>query len=1340
MSKSSETSQENELSNPHSGETPDAGNAVAGPAQANPAAPGEGDAGFVPRVAELNEEINRLYGKMHGLDAALRESDDRARQIEEKREAIAELQGQIEEKNREIDRLQNNIDGLQGSLHDHAQQFKEQLKDKQAEIGELEEKVSEREQEISRLHGHVEEKGLVINQLTEQLDQRNQEVTGLHGDIEDRQQTIVRMEGELGELDTCLKQGKERSDTLLEEKQELITRLEWKVKEKYKEITQLHGKVHDLGDELRYSEERAEQLQEEKGRVTDELEGRISEKEQEIAGLNQRNGDMAEQIANLTGQLDEQAQTITGLEQQIVDLQNSLRFVEEQAEQRLEEKQREIAGLHEQIEELNAALHVSEEQAARQLAEKGDEITRLVADLEEKDQVLARLHASAAAKDEVIDGLEESIQQLNMSMRTVEEQAARELESKQQEVTELEWSVKDKNSEISELHGNIRDLSAELSASQDQAEEQLEAKSRDMEQLENRIQLLQQEQRESAEQSGQELQEKRKLVSQLQAREEHLNKALHDSKQGAAEQLAEMTRKLEDKIQTISGLEQQLEAQEASMSARVENENRELQLKDRTIGELTAQLEEQAEELTGLHGTIRDIGAELEARQANRAALVKEHEQEARQFKDKVNQQSFELQSLAEHARQNQEEQAQAICELEEKLKQQTEASNGDAGIIAHELEEQQEIIKQLDEQLKEKDDEIGKLNSTLEDLNARLEEGGARVADEARKHSSEVSQLKAQLKQKTVETRDSARLAAQQLKEKDRVIKDKAQLIGQLEDQVRDLEVAVHSATETAEQLKQEAGRPQGQLEKPGRTDSTEQDEVSPAESRDRSDSASSQKEQEVARFQGKEVARLQQHIQELKIALSEKAERMRSKKQENEGDPEPVTNTIKTLMEDKLKKLSTLDMLTGMMNRQFFMKVLDESVSTRSDDESERSVFYILLDNFREIRDEVGVSDSDVVLRNAASIIQSGIGERDIVSRFGYYVFTVLHYNNDAMTTHEFAARILRNLEEHTFSVGDNSVRVRASIGISTVIGGEHNAEGLILRADLACEVARSSSDARIYTHNAAVEEQLAPEHEAESHLMVKKTLQDERFYLVYQPIVSLSEDKRQRYEVLLRILDEEGEVVLPSQFLDVAKSIGLGGEIDKWVIDNAFARLADMQRQDADATFYIKVSEKTIADQGMIPWLDAKLKEYRLQRENVIIEVAEEAVLDDMENSMAFVGALHELGCKVALEHYGASSPPQVLKRLPVDVLKVNGGLISGMAVNKEDQVTVKTIIELARNLGMECVAEKVEDTAVLALLWQYGVQFVQGNFVQIPSRNLDYNFEASVTGNESGTFAA
>jgi len=1378
MKKNSETPEETGLEQPCSGDEPAGESAAAECAQEAREVPGGRATDFVPLVAELNMEIDHLYGKLHGLDEALRESDDRARQLEKKGQVIAQLQGHIIEKSGEINQLKKDAEGLNQSLHYHAVRTSELLGEKQEAIGQLAEKVAERDQEIDRLNGHVEEKGLIINQLTEKVTQKGQEIANLCGDVEDREHTIDRLEGKLGELDAALKDSNERAVQLIEENQEQITRLEWKVKEKYKEITQLHGKIHDLGDELRGSEERAEQLLQEKVQVTADLKGQITEKDREITELNERAEERAQEIANLAGQVNEQAQTIIGLENQVSDLQNSLRATEERAEQQLEEKQQEIAGLHGQIQNINASLHASEERAAQQLTEKAQEITRLVADIEEKDQAIVQLHASAAEKDGAIIGLEESIQQLNLSLHSVEKQAAQQLEHKQQEITKLEWSVNDKNTEISQLHGNIHDLSAELSSSQEQAAQQLQAKSQETSQLMARVRKLEEEKRDDAERAEQELQGKLKLVSQLEAKVQHLDNALHDSEESAAQQLAEKAQVINEKSQAIGQLEKQLEEQEAAMNVSVENSALELQAKTQEISQLAERMEQKVQEVTGLHGKVRDLGAELDTSEARATKLVKEHNQVVNQLKAKLEQQATVIQDSAGHAKQQQEEYTQVISQLEAKLEQQATVIQDSAGHakqqqeeytqvisqleakleqqadtisintskLAGELEEKQEIINQLSAQLEEKDQEVSDLTSKLHTVNAGLGESKARITWESKENAKLINQLKAQFNEQVVAMRDSSKRTAQELKEKDRIIAEKTQLISRLEEKVVEMEANSHTAADKAG-LSNDKGnqiaRPASETEEQSGMVSGPQEQVRSAETSCSSDAELKQKEREVIKLQGKEISQLQQQIQGMKVSMRESAERALLKKEEQENTESPAVNTghnkIKILMEEKLKMLSTLDMLTGMMNRQHFMQVLDESVSAEHAENPDLSVLYILLENFRDIREKIGVSDSDMVLRDVAGIIQNCIGKSDIVARFGYYVFTVIHYSDDTMAVDEFAARMLQSLDKQVFNIGGHSIRVRASIGISEVSKNMHDAEGLIQRADLACEVARSSEGAKIYSHNAAVEEQFSPEHETESHHMVRKTLQDERFYLVYQPIVSLGEDRRQRYEALLRIVDEDGEVVLPSQFLEIATSMGLSDEIDIWVIDNALKKLAEIQHQNKDATFYIKVSGKTIADRELSLWLDAKLNEHQLQRENVVIEIAEAAVLEDMENSMAFVTAMHNLGCKVALEHYGASSPPQVLKRLPVDVLKVNGGLIAGLASNKENQVTVKTIIELARNLGMQCIAEQIEDTSVLALLLQYGIQLVQGNFVQIPSKNLDYNFEASITGEESGSFS-
>jgi diguanylate cyclase (GGDEF)-like protein len=492
------------------------------------------------------------------------------------------------------------------------------------------------------------------------------------------------------------------------------------------------------------------------------------------------------------------------------------------------------------------------------------------------------------------------------------------------------------------------------------------------------------------------------------------------------------------------------------------------------------------------------------------------------------------------------------------------------------------------------------------------------------------------------------------------------------------------------------------------------------------------------VVQQRDEEIVRLQGQVSELQASLGvaeERAAQAAAALPEQTEDAEVSATTA--MFQDRLKKLSTLDLLTGLANRQHFMQLVEQATSD-ADDSGDQALLYILLDDFRGIREQLGVTDSDMVLRDVAGIIQEHCGKQDSVARFGDYVFTIMHHGDGDRTTREFAEGILNSLENHAFEKGGHTVQLTTSIGICEAGNHRLNAEDLVQRADLACEVARSQDDIKIHFHNVVVEERLSPEHDSATQETVRKTIEDARFYLVYQPIVSLDGDMRERYEVLLRVLDETGEVVLPSQFLEVAASMGMGGVVDSWVIDNALRQLAEMQRCGRDTTFYIKVSADTIADAELAFWIDAKLAEYQLQRENVVFEMAETAVVDDMPGAMAFLTAMHSLQCKVALEHYGCSSQPQLLKRLPVDILKVNGSLIAGLGANLENQIRVKAIVELARNLDMLCVAEHVEETGDLALLWQFGVQFVQGNFVQIPSKELDYNFEGDITGDEASIF--
>jgi len=451
---------------------------------------------------------------------------------------------------------------------------------------------------------------------------------------------------------------------------------------------------------------------------------------------------------------------------------------------------------------------------------------------------------------------------------------------------------------------------------------------------------------------------------------------------------------------------------------------------------------------------------------------------------------------------------------------------------------------------------------------------------------------------------------------------------------------------------------------------------------------------------------------------------------------DGEPCTQVIirakasNTDLEEKIETLSRQDILTSLFNRQHFMEVLGENIGSTGAEGEEKALIYILVDNFKSIRENFGIAASDLLLCDISRLIEDHCEKRDIVARFGEYAFTILYHDSSKEKIQAAGEKLLHDLSGHICEVEDQAITTTCSIGVCAINKHTTTAQNVLSRADLACEVARSSGGNKIHTHSMAVDEQLSEDHAINRDSVIRETIDEERFYLVYQPIVSLKGETGERYEVLLRIIDKEGHVVLPGQFLSIAEDVGLSGEIDRWIIDTAFRELAKLRNEGSNISFYIKLSGTTLTDAELPGWINIRLKEYHLVSDGVVFEIPERTAIDDLKNSIVFVKAMQKLHCKVALEHFGCTHQPQLLTHVHADVLKIDGSLIDGLARNKENQTRVQSIVDLARTKEITCIAERVDDAADLAKLWQYGVDFIQGNFVQEPSKEYGYNFEGEI----------
>jgi EAL domain-containing protein (putative c-di-GMP-specific phosphodiesterase class I) len=340
------------------------------------------------------------------------------------------------------------------------------------------------------------------------------------------------------------------------------------------------------------------------------------------------------------------------------------------------------------------------------------------------------------------------------------------------------------------------------------------------------------------------------------------------------------------------------------------------------------------------------------------------------------------------------------------------------------------------------------------------------------------------------------------------------------------------------------------------------------------------------------------------------------------------------------------------------------------------------------------------------------------------------ILHYDSNEEKTLALGETLLHKIAGHISEINGRTITTTGSIGCCAINNAANDAQKIISYADMACDVARSSGGNQIHNHSAIVNEQLGQESEPEWDSIIRATIDEERFYLAYQPIISLKGDTRQRYEVLLRIIDEAGHAILPGQFLALAEKTGLSGEIDHWVIATALQKLAELRKDDSDIQFYIKLSGTTLADTELPAWIHQTLQENNLSTDGIVFEIPERIAIDDLKNAMSFVKSMQSLQFRIAFEHYGTSEQPQLLKHIPVDILKIDSTLINGLHANKENQSRVKAILELASEHGKETIAECVDDAGSLAQLWQYGIDYIQGNFVQEPCKDLEYDFEGEI----------
>lgn len=445
---------------------------------------------------------------------------------------------------------------------------------------------------------------------------------------------------------------------------------------------------------------------------------------------------------------------------------------------------------------------------------------------------------------------------------------------------------------------------------------------------------------------------------------------------------------------------------------------------------------------------------------------------------------------------------------------------------------------------------------------------------------------------------------------------------------------------------------------------------------------------------------------------------------------DGEPCTQVViraetgNAELEEKLREISSQDLVTGLFNRVHFLELLDRAVEQAVKGGSAASLALLRIDRYAGLLGEIGLADGDLLLADCAALLRQHFGDRAQLARFADDRFAALLPLAPAQAEDSLQA-LLKKVEGHLFDIGGRSVQVTLSIGVAGV--SEQNAQAqLVVERALRCTDQLTSGNAlKLYD---PAEELAVAASRGSLVAMVQQALDGNGFQLLYQPIISLHGDEREHYEVSLHLRNPQGEPVPPAEFLAAAEQADLATKVDRWMLLNAIRQLGEHRARGHNTRLFITLGAASLQDPTLLPWLSAALKAARLPADALILQFNEPDAIAYLKQARALCQGLAELHCKTALARFGgALNPFNTLRHLHADFVKLDGELLKELD-SAEQQDKLKALIGGLHTEAKLTIVPNVDNASVLTTLWQTGVNYVQGLYLQGPSPRMDYEFSS------------
>jgi len=379
--------------------------------------------------------------------------------------------------------------------------------------------------------------------------------------------------------------------------------------------------------------------------------------------------------------------------------------------------------------------------------------------------------------------------------------------------------------------------------------------------------------------------------------------------------------------------------------------------------------------------------------------------------------------------------------------------------------------------------------------------------------------------------------------------------------------------------------------------------------------------------------------------------------------------------------------------------------------------------LDHLKLINDTAGHAAGDEVILQIAALLRRLTRNEDIVARLSGDEFVIAFPDMNAERALTKGQQIVEQVNELKPVTKGKAQNITASVGVALFPQHGTDVIELLSLADTAMYAAKGKGRNCVYLYSDSDMSREILDSQLAWKDRIHRALQDDLFELAYQPIVPAAGGTITHYEVLTRIRWPDGSEFMPGSFIPTAEKFGLIKQVDRVIVAKAIDKLASLPISDEPVSFSINLSGLSVGDPSVLQLIERKLDESRLWPERITFEITETAACENMSKALDFIGRVRQLGCHIALDDFGVGfSSFSYLKHLRVDKIKIDGAFVRNIHHSNEDQLFVKALIDVAKGLGIQTIAEFVETQQVLDMVRELGVDYVQGYFLGKPSQTV------------------